>query len=72
MSELEEVRVDMAEMKTTTKPFELVANVGSCVAVCFFDSSAKCGGMAHVMLPEASICPKEDIKVNLLTPLFLP
>jgi chemotaxis protein CheD len=48
---LEEVRVDMAELKVETKPLELVTCVGSCVAVCLYDSSVKIGGMAHVMLP---------------------
>ena len=59
--ELEEVCVDMAELKVDNKPTELVSCVGSCVAICIFDASAKCGGMAHVMLPQASICPKENL-----------
>ena len=59
--ELDMVRVDMAEMKVETKPVELVSCVGSCVAVCLFDSSSKCGGMAHVMLPQKDISPKENL-----------
>ena len=30
----------------------LITFVGSCVALCLFDSATKIGGLAHVMLPE--------------------
>jgi len=58
---LEEVRVNMAEMKVESKPVELVASVGSCVALCIHDSKNKCGGMAHVMLPKSSIAMQEPL-----------
>jgi chemotaxis protein CheD len=58
---LEEVRVDMAELKVESKPAELVSCVGSCIAICIYDQSSKVGGMAHIMLPQASICPKEHL-----------
>jgi chemotaxis protein CheD len=56
---MEEVRVDMADMKADTKPVELVTSVGSCVAICLHDSKHKCGGLAHIMLPNAAIAPHE-------------
>ncbi|MDG6223414.1 MAG: chemotaxis protein CheD [Candidatus Bathyarchaeota archaeon] len=59
MGHLEEVRVDMAEMKIERRPVSLVTNVGSCVAICIHDPINKCGGMAHIMLPSSSICRKD-------------
>jgi chemotaxis protein CheD len=58
---LEEVRVNMAEMKVESKPVELVASVGSCIAVCLHDSKNMCGGLAHVMLPKSSFAPQEPL-----------
>jgi chemotaxis protein CheD len=58
-SALEEVRVDMAGMKVESKNVELVTSVGSCVAICLHDPVNKCGGMAHIMLPDSSIAPRE-------------
>ncbi len=57
-SNIEEVRVAMAEMKIESKPIELVTNVGSCVAICLYDSMNKCGGLAHIMLPNSAIAPQ--------------
>ncbi|XHH07899.1 MAG: chemotaxis protein CheD [Candidatus Bathyarchaeia archaeon] len=56
---VEEVRVDMADMKADIKPVELVTSVGSCVAICLYDSKSKCGGLAHIMLPTSAIAPHE-------------
>jgi len=50
---LEEVRVDMAEMKIESRPIELLTSVGSCVAICVHDPIHKCGGLAHIMLPSS-------------------
>ena len=58
---LEEVRVNMAEMKAENKPVELVTSVGSCVAICLHDPVNKCGGLAHVMLPKSAIAPQEPL-----------
>lgn len=52
--EVEEVRVDMAEMKVESKPVDLLTSVGSCVAICIHDSIGRCGGLAHVMLPNST------------------
>jgi chemotaxis protein CheD len=56
---VEEVRVDMADMKADNKPVELVTSVGSCIAICMYDSKHKCGGLAHIMLPNSAIAPHE-------------
>jgi len=56
---LEEVRVDMADMKIERRPVALITNVGSCVAICIHDPINKCGGLAHIMLPSSSICRKK-------------
>jgi chemotaxis protein CheD len=56
---IEEVRVAMAEMKVESKPIELVTSVGSCVAICLYDSTNRCGGLAHIMLPNSAIAPQD-------------
>ncbi len=56
---VEEVRVDMADMKADKQPVELVTSVGSCIAICLYDSKYKCGGLAHIMLPNSAIAPHE-------------
>jgi len=56
---MEEVRVDMADMKADNRPIELITSVGSCVAICLHDSKNKCGGLAHIMLPNSAIAPQE-------------
>jgi chemotaxis protein CheD len=58
---LNEVRVAMAEMKTESKPIDLVTSVGSCVALCLYDSANRCGGLAHIMLPNSAIAPKDSL-----------
>ena len=60
-TKLEEVRVNMAEMKAEHKPVELVTSVGSCVAICLHDSVNMCGGLAHIMLPRSAIAPQEPL-----------
>lgn len=52
--QVEEVRVDMAAMKVESKPVELLTSVGSCIAICMYDSAHKCGGLAHIMLPQSA------------------
>jgi chemotaxis protein CheD len=57
--DIEEVRVAMAEMKVESKPIELVTSVGSCVAICLYNSTNRCGGLAHIMLPNSAIAPQD-------------
>ncbi|NLY88898.1 MAG: chemotaxis protein CheD [Firmicutes bacterium] len=50
----EHIRVGMSEIAVSRTPDVLVAiGLGSCVGVCFYDPQIKCGGMAHVMLPNS-------------------
>ena len=58
---LEEVRVNMAEYKVESKPIELVTSVGSCIAICMYDSANMCGGMAHIMLPKSAVAAQEPL-----------
>jgi len=58
---LEEIRVNMAEMKAEKKPVTLVTSVGSCVAICLYDAVNMCGGLAHIMLPKSAIAPHESL-----------
>lgn len=58
---LKEVRVAMAEMKIENRPIELVTSVGSCVAICLYDSVNRCGGLAHIMLPKSAIASQKSI-----------
>lgn len=58
---VKEVRVAMAEMKIESNPIELVTSVGSCVAICLHDSTNKCGGLAHIMLPNSAIAPQDSL-----------
>jgi chemotaxis protein CheD len=58
-STIEEVRVDMADMKVEKRPVSLITNVGSCVAICIHDPINKCGGLAHIMLPDSRITSRE-------------
>ena len=58
---LEEVRVEMADMKVESRPVELITSVGSCVAICLHDSISKCGGLAHIMLPNSANALQEPL-----------
>jgi chemotaxis protein CheD len=55
VSAIKEVRVDMADMKVEARPVVLVTTVGSCVAICIHDRANRCGGLAHIMLPNSSV-----------------
>lgn len=59
--DMEEIRVDMAEMKIDSRPVHLVSCVGSCIAICIHDSSSRRGGLAHIMLPQADLFPQENL-----------
>ncbi|WP_083961199.1 MULTISPECIES: chemoreceptor glutamine deamidase CheD [Thermomonas] len=43
-----------AEWRVSSEPIALATVLGSCVAACIFDASAKVGGMNHFMLPDAA------------------
>lgn len=69
----EVINVGMADYKITMCPNNLIiAGLGSCIALCIYDSYAKIGGMAHVMLPAASGNVKGELKkyADTLIPLM--
>lgn len=43
-----------AEWRVSSDPLALATVLGSCVAACLYDASAKVGGMNHFMLPDAA------------------
>ncbi len=50
------ISVGMADYKTARTPeILLTAGLGSCIGICIHDPLLKVGGMAHIMLPTASI-----------------
>ena len=57
------INVGMADYKITKSPNNLIiAGLGSCIALCIYDSYAQIGGMAHVMLPAANGNVKGELK----------
>jgi chemotaxis protein CheD len=58
---IEEVRVDMAEMRVESRAVALVTNVGSCVAICIHDPVNRCGGLAHIMLPSSTLTRNKSL-----------
>ncbi|HHV72072.1 MAG TPA: chemotaxis protein CheD [Clostridia bacterium] len=49
------IRVGMADLGIAKCPDSLLtAGLGSCVGVCLYDSVAKVGGLAHIMLPDSN------------------
>ena len=56
------IAVGMGEIKVAKFPDSLAAyGVGSCVIVFMYDPKTKCGGGAHVMLPDSSGLDKDKI-----------
>lgn len=53
MAEL--IKVGMADYKTGSHPSSLISyGLGSCVGIAIYDSVAKVGGLAHIMLPDST------------------
>jgi len=49
------IKVGMADLKTCKAPDRLTTlGLGSCVGIVLYDSIAKVGGLAHVMLPDST------------------
>jgi chemotaxis protein CheD len=49
---------DMAASNNTGTMLSTYA-LGSCIGVIAYDSAARCGGILHLMLPEASVSPQK-------------
>ena len=53
MSEL--IKVGMADYKVGSNPSSLISyGLGSCVGIALYDTTAKIGGLAHIMLPDST------------------
>ncbi len=55
------ITVGISDRKVCRAPDELATYaLGSCVAVCLWDSTAKVAGMAHIMLPNSEEIPNDN------------
>nr|MBO2470888.1 chemotaxis protein CheD [Bacillota bacterium] len=58
------IKVGMADLQVAKAPDRLVTvGLGSCVAVCIYDPTAKVAGLAHVMLPSSELARGEAVNV---------
>lgn len=48
------VLISQGEFYCSAQPVTISTILGSCVAVCLFDEIARCGGMNHFVLPQAT------------------
>ena len=54
MSEAKIIKVGMADLKIAKAPDILTTlGLGSCVGIALYDTQAKIGGLAHIMLPDS-------------------
>ena len=58
------IRIGMAEMVVARNPAIITTTVGSCIALCMYDSINRIGGMVHIVLPK-----KEDFDKKNLDPV---
>lgn len=49
-----EYYLKIAEMKIVKSPDTLKTVVGSCIALCLWDSTTSSGGMVHIMMPKSN------------------
>ncbi|MEW6685097.1 MAG: chemotaxis protein CheD [Candidatus Edwardsbacteria bacterium] len=58
---LEPVKVKIADFRIGMSPEILATSaLGSCLAIILYDAKKKIGGLAHVMLPDFSLCKDKD------------
>ena len=48
-------RIKVADMAAASDGTLLTIGLGSCVAIVLHDAEARCGGLAHVLLPSAKM-----------------
>ena len=49
------IKVGMADLKSGKNPDSIISyGLGSCVGIALYDSQAKIGGLAHIMLPDST------------------
>ncbi len=55
MSEAIVIKVGMADLNVAKSPDKLMTlGLGSCIGIVLYDSVAKVGGLAHIMLPDST------------------
>ncbi len=65
------VLVGMTEIRITTGAGELTClGLGSCIALCGYDSTAKVGGMVHIVLPHT--LPEKEAKLGRFADTAVP
>ncbi len=54
--------VNVSDAKVSSKSDDVIMtySLGSCIAVCMYDSTSKIGGMLHFQLPESSLDPAKS------------
>ncbi|MCG0314925.1 MAG: chemotaxis protein CheD [Calditerricola sp.] len=67
------IKVGMADLQVAKAPDRLVTvGLGSCVAVCIYDPTAKVAGLAHVMLPSSELARGEAVNVGKYADTAIP
>jgi chemotaxis receptor (MCP) glutamine deamidase CheD len=57
-AKLKRKRIVVGDVFASSKPAEVSTTLGSCVAVCLFDSDSRYGGMNHFALPSGDSCSR--------------
>lgn len=52
--DVEIVNINVAEMYVAAKPTKIITLLGSCVAICIWESLLRIGGMNHYLLPHTA------------------
>lgn len=61
----EMIKVGMADLNVCLYPNAITTlGLGSCVGVALFDATAKCAGLAHVMLPDSTAIRNNENKAK--------
>lgn len=54
------VTIGISDLNVVTAQDSIITYaLGSCIAICLYDSVSKIAGMAHIMLPASSECPAD-------------
>jgi chemotaxis protein CheD len=70
---MEIIKIGMADLGVAKPPDRLrTTGLGSCVGVVLYDVLNKVAGMAHVMLPESSLCKGGELTVGKYADTAIP
>ena len=57
---MNKVVIGISDLNVVTAPDSIVTYaLGSCIAICLYDSAVRVAGMAHIMLPSSKECPAD-------------